>query len=330
MKVSVVITVYNGNWCIERALDSVLGQTRPVHEVLVCDDGSTDGTPDLVEDRYGPPIRVLRFPHRNATACRSDGLERATGDWLAFMDADDAWFPEKNERQIEYLESHPSVRWIGTNGELFGRDGVILDDWFSQYFDQVQDISGDVLPQLVERCFPLLSSMMVQAEAYHAVGGLDHDIHRAYDYDLWLRLAGRYPGAFLAERLIRYWTGPGTLSKDLQERARQDLMVLRKVVSGASVTDRRVRKRAAERVAALEFDLALKLMRGRRYSEARTHLRAAWKRGPLQRRLLALGGSLLPDPLLRRIVLSQRLKTRVRDSRERVKTLSASGAEDAS
>lgn len=330
MTVSVVITVYNGAWCIERALDSVLSQTRSVEEVLVCDDGSTDGTADLVEQRYGPPVRVLRFPHRNATACRSDGLDRATGDWFAFMDADDVWLPEKNARQLEFLESHPSVRWIGTNGELFGRDGVILDDWFSQYFDQVHDITGDVLVPLIERCFPLLSSMMVRAEAYRAVGGLDQSIHRAYDYDLWLRLAGRYPAAFLSERLIRYWTGPGTLSKNLEERVREDLMVMRKVAEGVSVTNRRVRRRAAERVSALEFDLALKLMRGRHYAEARSHLRKAWGRGPLRRRLMALGGSLMPDPVLRRVVLSQRLKTRVRDAREQPRTLPVGGVEDAS
>ena len=325
MKISVVIAVYNGNWCIERALDSILAQTRPADEIIVCDDGSTDNTADLVEERYAGRVKLLRFPHRNATACRSDGLDVAQGDWFAFMDADDVWKPEKLEKQIAFLERNPGVKWIGSDGELFGRDGVIMESWFSQYFDRVEDRTDDILLPLIQRCFPLLSSMMVHADAYRAIGGLDLDIHRAYDYDLWVRLADRFPSAFLADRLIGYWTGPGTLSRDYEVRNRQDLMVLRKAADGVSTRNPKARRRAADRVASIAFDLAVKCMRARRYGEARAHLRDALHGGPLSRRIIALGGSLAPDMLMRRVLHSSSIKSRVRDAREQPAKLDSPG-----
>jgi len=323
MRVSVVIAAYNATWCIGRALDSLLAQTRVPDEVLICDDGSTDGLPEWVEARYGAPIRVLHLAHRNSPAARRVGLDQAEGDWLAFMDADDMWEANKLERQLEVLQRRPEVRWIGSDGLLFSDDGVVRESWLSDYFEPVRDMGGDLMAPLVERCFPLVSSMMVERNAYHEVGGIDPNYTYSHDYDLWLRLAARYPGIILADKLIRYYTGPNTLSRRFEARHRDDLRIMEKIAKGGLTQDPAVRRRAAERAAAFDFDLAILCVRSGRMREARLRLWRSARHGPLRRRLLALGGALAPRWSMRRLMRSNWLKTRVAGARRAAPRFSA-------
>ena len=329
VRVSVAMVVYNATWCVERALTSVLAQTRPAHEVLLCDDGSTDGTPELVESRFGDAVRVLRLPHRNASATRRIGTERATGNWLAFVDADDVWHPEKLERQVRFLERHPEVRWMGTDGRLVSAEGVLRESWLSDYFDPVRDLAGDLRPLLVERCFTLMSSMLMERDAYFEVGGLDPEIVYSHDYDLWLRLAARYPGGILAERLIDYWTGPGTLSRHFEARDRDDLLIMRKVEQGRMGRMPWLQRKGAERAAALEFELGLMALRSGRIAEARDHFRRAARRGPWRRRALSLGAAMLPTRLFTRLMRSPWAKGTVQRVRRTPKRMTLAGTPEA-
>lgn len=294
MRASVVLTVYNASWCVEAAIESVLAQTLAVHEIVVADDGSTDGTPDLVEKRFGDRVRVLRLPHRNASATRALGIHEATGDWIAMLDADDLWRPTKLERQVAFITRHPEVRWLGTDGRYVSAAGVLRESWLSAYFVRVRDMAGDLLEPLVERCFPLVSSMLIERRAYDEVGGLDPAMIYSHDYDLWIRLAAAFPGGMIAESLIDYWTGPDTLSRRFEARHRDDLRLMRRLAEGEPPAPAALRRRAEERAAGLEFDLALICLRTGRSREGRSRLQSAAARGPLDRRLIAVGGALLP------------------------------------
>lgn len=294
MRVSLVMTAYNAAWCVTHALDSVMAQTRRPDEVIVCDDGSMDGTPDLIEDRYGSDVKVLRLPHRNASATRAIGMDQATGDWLAFMDADDAWVPDKMERQLAFIEAHPEIRLVSSDGALVSADGVIRESWLSDYFDPVKEMIGDLMPYLVERCFILVSSTMVERHAYHEVGGLDPEMVFSHDFDLWLRLLSRHPGAVMKDRLISYFSSPGALSRNYEGRHRDNLVLMRRIQNGDLGRRRRIQRRAAARAAALEFDLGLLSFRAGRAAEARAHLRRAAQGGPLARRMLSTAGAVLP------------------------------------
>ncbi len=323
--VSVVLAVYDAAWCIERALDSVMEQTSPVREVLVCDDGSTDGTPDRVERRYGMRVRVLRLPHRNAAAARAEGLAAARGDWLAFLDADDWWEPVKVERQLAFVERHPDVAWLSSDGILQAEDGVVRDSWLSDYFAPVSDRYGDLFPALLARCFPLMSSSLVRREAYDEVGGIDSTLACSHDYDLWLRLCAKHPAGLQAERLVHYWTHPGQLSRRMEERHREDLDIMRRAAAGRLRDDAATRRAGRARAASLAFDLGLLCLREERGSEARDLFRAATSTGPLPRRAFALAGSLLPGfavPAVRRM---QWLKGGVAGARERRGTIDVGG-----
>lgn len=317
MKISVVMPVYNGVWCITRALDSVLGQTHPPHEVIVCDDGSTDGTPDLVEDRYGDAVRVLRLPHRNASATRGVGMQQASGEWLAFIDADDTWRPDKLERQIAFIARHPEIRYVSSDGVFESADGVIRESWLADYFDPVEDTVGDLLPTLVERCWVLLSSMMVERRAYEEVGGLDPEIVYSHDFDLWLRLAARYPGALMADRLISYYSSPGALSRNFEARYRDNVDLMRRIAGGQLGTRRAIQRRAAERASSLAFDLSVICMSKGRAGEAKPYLRMAMQRGPWSRRIVAAGAFIMPGwgiDALGRLGFMKSQVTRVRES----------------
>ncbi len=314
-RVSLIVCAYNAAWCVERALESALGQRRLPDEILVADDGSNDGTAELVEAGYGDRVRLLRLAHRGITATRIVALAESRGDWFAILDADDTWMPDKLERQLAFLERHPEVRWISTDGSYVSAEGVIRASWLSDYFDPVRSLAGDMLPTLVERCFPLASSVMVQTEAYHQVGGFDPAYLYSQDYDLWLRLSARYPGGLLAEPLVTYYSSPGQLSRRYEERYRDDLRLMQRIARGELGRRPGVQRHAAERAAALEFDIALVCLRSGRLREGRQRLWQAAAAGPFSRRLVAACGALLPHRALPRLVRSAWLKESVQRTR---------------
>jgi len=292
--VSVVIAVYNGAWCIERAIESLLSQTVRPDEIFVCDDGSTDGTADLVADKFGSAVRVLRLPHRNSPSARRAGLDLATGDWLAFMDADDVWTSRKLEVQLAYLRRHPDVKHISSDGSLVSASGVVRTSWLSDYFQPVREMRGDLLPTLAERCYILMSSVMVARDVYHACGGIDRDIVYSHDYELWLKILANHPGAVLADPLIHYFTSPHALSRNYEGRDRDDLELMRRMECGEFRCDAVLQRRAGERAAALEYRLGVRAIKNGRIDEGRRRLRNASLDGPVGRRLVALAGSFVP------------------------------------
>ncbi len=320
--VSVVLAVYNAAWCVERALDSALGQTVPPDEVIVCDDGSTDGTADLVERRYGDRVRVMRLPHCNAAAARVAGLAEAKGRWLAFLDADDWWTSDKLERQLEFLARHPEVRWLTSDGPYVSEQGVIRESWMEGYFHPVRELVGDLFPVLVQRCFPLMSSMMVDREAYHAVGGMDRTIVYSHDYDLWLRLAARHPGAVMPDKLVKYWWHPNQLSRRVDARYRDDLMLMERVAAGALRQEPEVIALARRRVASHRYDLGLWALRAGKGGEARRLLLGSLGAGPLMRRASALAAALLPQWLVPVITRLPGAKRTAQGAREDVTIIS--------
>jgi hypothetical protein len=314
-RVSVLLTAYNAAWCIERALDSVFAQTRLPDEVVVSDDGSTDDTAALVEKKYGDRVRLLRLPHQGLTPSRRAAFAAATGDWLAVLDADDWWQPTKLERQVQFLARHPEVKWISTDGEYVAAEGVVRSSWLSDYFRPVRDRVGDLLPALVERCFPLVSSTLIERGAYEASGGFDPAFTYSQDYDLWLRLAARHPGAVIGEPLIAYWSSPGQLSRRIEARYLDDLALMQRIARGELRLDPILQRRGRVRAAELEYDLALLCLRTGRGAEARERFARAAADGSWLRRAMAFAGSALPTnvtgglarfPLLGRAVSAAR------------------------
>lgn len=125
--VSVVIPCYNASRFLRETLDSAIGQTHPPLEILVIDDGSTDDSANIARS-YGPPVRVISQPNQGESVARNRGIDEARGEWIAFLDADDVWLPEKLARQLAAVDSDEVV-CVHTNLYYFGdRQGLLLLD----------------------------------------------------------------------------------------------------------------------------------------------------------------------------------------------------------
>jgi len=210
-KISVIIPAYNRAQTLARAVQSVLNQGIQDLEILLVDDGSTDGTPGVMESFQDP--RIVRISHpRNlgAAAARNSGLRKARGDYVAFLDSDDEWLPEKLDRQLELLERLPR-RWAlsCTAFYLVEEVGQTL----------VCCPPKDLSRQLLETCdYSPGSTLVLRRDCLSSVGELDEGLERLEDWDWLLRLARYYCMAYLERPLAKIYK-KGIPSASATERA---------------------------------------------------------------------------------------------------------------
>jgi len=184
--VSVILPTYNRAWSLEAAIDSVLSQDFDAFELIVVDDGSTDGT-DTILSRYGSRLRKCFQPNRGVAAARNAGIQRAAGRYIAFLDSDDLWLPRKLSLQVAFHAAHPETR-ISQTDEIWIRRGIRVNP--KRYH---MKSSGDLFERSLERCMISPSAVMVQRMLFDEVGFFDEKLPACEDYDLWLRVACRYP-----------------------------------------------------------------------------------------------------------------------------------------
>jgi cellulose synthase/poly-beta-1,6-N-acetylglucosamine synthase-like glycosyltransferase len=183
-RISVVIPTYNYGCYLRRAVESALAQIYPPFEIIVVDDGSTDDT-RAVASSFGAQVRYI-FQHNRGISCaRNTGIGAATGDWIAFLDADDWWLPEKLQRQAEALAHDTEAALVYTAAWKVRPDG-------SQEYCPATAASR-IWPQLrYNNCISNGSSAMVLRKALLAEGGFDETLKACEDWDMWFRLARKY------------------------------------------------------------------------------------------------------------------------------------------
>ena len=197
--ISVVIPAYNAAHFLPRSLASAFAQTLPPHEVIVVDDGSTDSTAAIAEQLGA---RVIRQANAGQATARNTGIKAATGDWIALLDADDWWAPQKLARQAEVI--HPDTVLVYTGARLVDGDGV-------RGTHRVFDPS--TAARMLRYCNPIVpSSVLLRRQALTAVGGFDVTAPPCEDWELWVRLLSL--GSFVAveEPLTQYWLSPQSSS----------------------------------------------------------------------------------------------------------------------
>ena len=208
IRITTIIPTYNRREFLPRAIDSVLGQTVPPDEVIVVDDGSTDGTPQMLDQRY-PTVKVIEQENGGVSAARNTGVKEARYEWLAFLDSDDAWLPRKLERQsAALLERENEGILVCHTDEIWMRKGIRLNQG-----KRHQKAGGRIFRNCLPVCIISPSSVLIHREIFQQVGLFDPSLPAAEDYDLWLRICARYEVLHIAEPLIVKYDGhPGQLS----------------------------------------------------------------------------------------------------------------------
>lgn len=198
MLITAIIPTYNRVAHLERAIASVVAQTQPCDELIVVDDGSTDGTVALVEQLSASatiPIRLLRQENRGAAAARNSGIRMAKGRLLAFLDSDDWWLPHKLALQTAALQAHPHVL-ISHTREIWFRHGQRVNQ--KKKHDPPE---GDIFAASLRMCVVGMSTVMARRELFDRYGMFAESLPCCEDYDLWLRVGCREPFLLVPEAL---------------------------------------------------------------------------------------------------------------------------------
>lgn len=193
--VSVIIPTYNREAVLRKAIESVQAQSFRDWELIVVDDGSTDNSRTMVEGFNDSRIQYIYQANQGVSVARNLGVGQSSGYWLAFLDSDDRWLPKKLEKQLELLEKEKTA-WAHTD-EIWIRNKVRVNPHKKHAKPE-----GRIYLKCLPLCVVSPSSVMIQRAVFDEVGAFDPLLPAAEDYDLWLRLAARYPISLQREFLI--------------------------------------------------------------------------------------------------------------------------------
>ncbi len=229
-KVSVIIPTYNSIAYLPDAVGSALGQTFTDLEIIIINDGSSDHTNEWVLQQSDPRLILISQENQGKSAARNAGIARARGEYLSFLDADDCWEPTKVEKQAHCLDSNPNIglvyTWTALADENCQPTGRIIRS----------NAAGNIWKELVQRnILACGSTPMIRKDCFETVGEFAHDLLLAQDWDMWIRIADRYPFAVIKEPLVRYRQHPNNTSKHLQMMQRCNTLVLERAFQSASI-----------------------------------------------------------------------------------------------
>ena len=205
--VSVTICAYNSLRYIDETLQSVFAQTFQEYEVVVIDDGSTDGTADHIEREYPDArVKLIRQPNQTLRVARPVAVAHAAGEFIAFLDHDDVWLPEKLERQVAAARASPAAALIFSDCFIIDAAGRNLGRLSDQYDLSALDLTASRghLELLRRGCFVAYPTAFARTSAVRAVGGFSRTYQYVSDYDLWLRLARRHQLKCITDPLAKY------------------------------------------------------------------------------------------------------------------------------
>lgn len=193
--VTIVLPTYNRCRLVCRAIDSVLEQTYQAYELIVVDDGSSDATADRLAD-YGDRVTVIKQANRGVSAARNAGIQAASGEFIALLDSDDVWLPQKLERQIAFFRTCPQAMICQTE-EIWIRNGKRVNPG-----KRHKKHSGMIFEKTLPLCLVSPSAVMLRKSLVDEVGLFDESLPACEDYDLWLRISWKYPVHLIDTPLI--------------------------------------------------------------------------------------------------------------------------------
>ena len=240
LNISVVIPVYNRPDLLNRALSSVSKQTTQADEVLVVDDGSSSSS-DLSDFHEDLEIHCLRREKNlGVSAARNWGIQQARGKWIALLDSDDEWEPEKLEKQMRYIDQNPELLAIHTLEKWIRRGNEVIPP---AYLDKS---NNRLWERSLKNCLICPSSVLLHRTVFESVGWFDESLPVCEDYDFWLRLLLNHPVGLTEEKLVRKHGGHSDqLSTTTWGMDRFRIKALEKILKRSDLTDQQ-RKQALD------------------------------------------------------------------------------------
>ena len=235
MKISVIIPTFNRKHTLQRAIDSVLAQTFKPYEIIIVDDGSKDGTKEWLLQNY-PSVQYIHQPNNGVSSARNKGIQISQGSWIALLDSDDEWMPEKLEYQSRFIEVNRNSSFCHTN-EIWIRNGVRVNQ-----MKKHKKYGGDIFKHCLDICRISPSSSIIKKDVFEEVGAFDESLTVCEDYDLWLRVTAKFNILFLDEPLIKKYGGHlDQLSRVPEGIEQYRIRSLEKILSMGSLTETQFR-----------------------------------------------------------------------------------------
>jgi glycosyltransferase involved in cell wall biosynthesis len=226
-KTSVIIPTYNRAEVLPSAIESLLTQTYKDFEIIIVDDGSTDNTRKVLESYLAKPnIRYVYQENQKQAAARNNGICHSRSEYLAFLDSDDLWYPEKLDLQVKALDEHPDVGMVYSNQMMFVDD---MDEGWVRYARGILK-SGDIFKDLLQRKFYCsLQTVLVRRTVFDEVGLMDESLKNSLeDWELTLRIARKYRILAIDKPLVRRRVHEETSLKYLEFRINNHWSILKK------------------------------------------------------------------------------------------------------
>jgi glycosyltransferase involved in cell wall biosynthesis len=208
--VSVVVPVYNGERYLSRTLDSIIAQTVSDWEIVAVNDGSTDDSQKILDEyakKYPQKISIISVNNGGISRARNTGVSAARGTFIAFIDQDDLWKPEKLERQVRMFSENDNLGISFTNESIIDGNGALVHE---KVFALNNKMKGDVFEQILFDNFIPISSVMLRRSLFREIGGFDPQYSLAEDYDFLLRVVQKVPVDYIDEPLLLYRVHSGS------------------------------------------------------------------------------------------------------------------------
>lgn len=238
--VSVVIPTYNFGSFIADAITSVLAQTHPAAEIIVVDDGSTDDTESIVR-KFSENVRYIKQENAGVCAARNLGVAESCGKYIAFLDADDAWLPDKIEKQVAKFARDDGIGLVHCGMKEFDSES---GDTLQLHLEGGE---GWVAQRIALWEKPVIgppSSIMVRREVIDEVGGFDTRLKNGEDWEFCLRVARKYKVGFVAEVLVNYRNHGDNATKNIDEMERSTLVAWAKAFDTSDDNFLRLKRRS--------------------------------------------------------------------------------------
>jgi len=229
-RVSIIIPTYNRAHLIVECLESVLSQTYGDYEVIVVDDGSTDNTEDVIKP-YLDRIRYIKQENKGNAGARNSGIDLAKGEILAFNDSDDLWFPDKLEKQVDYLDKHSEVDMVCGNGVFFGNHKLEGKNVVPEKRSVPLERNGVTLSDIFMKSSLRTPTMVVRRKVFDVVGGFDPDFKVCVDLDFAFRVLMQFSVAFMNEPLFKLRKHDGHVGGDSERRTLYNIKAIEKLLT---------------------------------------------------------------------------------------------------